>query len=90
MTILQDKMRSSFGEPIINPKEFKQLFLRGQPTKVTEYLELKEPKKTSYQDTMKGKAHDDKAAIVDYERVSCGMGGIIPDPITINRNTLRI
>ena len=39
---------------------------------------------------MKGKAHDDKAAIVDYERTSCGMGGIIPDPITVNRNSGRI
>ena len=39
---------------------------------------------------MKGKAHDDKAAIVDYERTSCGMGGIIPDPITVNKNSDRI
>ena len=39
---------------------------------------------------MKGKAYDDKAAIVDYERTSCGMGGIIPDPITVNRNSGRI
>lgn len=42
------EMRRSFGEPIINPKETKQLFLRGQPTKVTLFLELKDPKKTSY------------------------------------------
>jgi hypothetical protein len=83
-------MRKSFGDPIMNAKETKQLFLRGQPTKVTEYLELKDPKKTSYQDTMKGKAHDDKAAIVDYERTSCGMGGIIPDPVTVNKNSQRI
>lgn len=39
---------------------------------------------------MKGKPHDDKAAIVDYERTSCGMGGIIPDPITVNTNSQRI
>ena len=39
---------------------------------------------------MKGKAHDDKAAIVDYERTSCGMGGIIPDPVTVNKNSERI
>jgi hypothetical protein len=29
---------------------------------------------------MKGKFHDDKAKIVDMERTSCGMGGVIPDP----------
>jgi hypothetical protein len=29
---------------------------------------------------MKGKFHDDKARIVDMERTSCGMGGVIPDP----------
>jgi len=44
----QNEMRKSFGDPIMNAKETKQLFLRGQPTKVTEYLELKDPKKTSY------------------------------------------
>ena len=57
---------------------------------MTEYLELKDPKKTSYQETMKGKFHDDKAYIIDFERTSCGMGGIIPDPITVNRNSERI
>ena len=39
---------------------------------------------------MKGKAHDYKAAIIDFERTSCGMGGIIPDPITVNRNSQKI
>jgi hypothetical protein len=29
---------------------------------------------------MQGKHHDDKAKIVDYERISCGIGGVIPDP----------
>lgn len=48
LTMTQNEMRKSFGEPIMNAKETKQLFLRGQPTKVTDYLELKDPKKTSY------------------------------------------
>ena len=46
LTMTQNEMRKSFGEPIMNAT--KQLFLRGQPTKVTDYLELKDPKKTSY------------------------------------------
>jgi hypothetical protein len=47
-------------------------------------VELKIPKQTSYQATMHGKHHDDKAKIVDYERISCGIGGVIPDPVVMN------
>ena len=45
---------------------------------------------TSYQATMHGKHHDDKATIVDYERISCGIGGVIPDPHTMTTNKTRI
>jgi len=39
---------------------------------------------------MHGKHHDDKAAIVDYERISCGIGGVIPDPHGMTKNSLRM
>lgn len=32
---------------------------------------------------MHGKAHKDKAQMVDQERTSCGIGGVIPDPMTM-------
>jgi len=32
---------------------------------------------------MHGKHHEDKAKIVDHERTSCGIGGVIPDPYTM-------
>lgn len=76
--------------PVIDTKEYKQKFLRGQPYNITHYVELKQPKKTSYQETMHGKHHDDKAKIVDHERASCGIGGVIPDPMTMTKNSLRM
>jgi len=33
---------------------------------------------------MHGKAHKDKAKVVDFERTSCGIGGVIPDPMTMH------
>ena len=33
---------------------------------------------------MHGKHHSDKAKVVDYERQSCGIGGVIPDPQLLN------
>lgn len=38
---------------------------------------------------MHGKAHDDKAKVVDFERTSCGIGGVIPDPMTMNVSHVR-
>ena len=76
------EMRRDFT-PSINPKQFKQDFLRGQPYDITRYVELKDPKYSSYQDTMQGKAHKDKPKIVDLERASCGIGGVIPDPMVM-------
>lgn len=82
--LLKDRteMRRDFT-PTINPKQFKQDFLRGQPHDITRYVELKEPKYSTYQGTMHGKSHKDKAKMVDMERTSCGIGGVIPDPMTM-------
>ncbi len=54
--------------------------LRGQPYKILDFVELKVPKKTFYQDTMHGKHPEVKAKIIDLEHTSCGIGGAIPDP----------
>jgi len=45
---------------------------------------LKDPKQSSYQEAMHGKHHADKARVVDFERISCGIGGVIPDPNTMS------
>ena len=76
--------------PVLSTKQYKQDFLRGQPYNITEYVELKERKDTSYQATLKGLQPDDKAKIVDYERISCGMGAVIPDPMTMTRQSMRV
>ena len=76
--------------PVINTKEYKQHFLRGQPYDITAYVELKQPKSTSYQATMRGMPADDKAKVIDFERLSCGVGAVIPDPMTITRHSMRI
>lgn len=63
--------------------------MRGQPYDITKFVELKVPKTTSYQEAMHGKAHDDKAKVVDFERTSCGIGGVIPDPRTMKVSSVR-
>lgn len=85
----QTEMKRIFPSEI-NTAEFKQAFLRGQPYDITHYCELKDPKTTSYQATMHGKHHDDKAKIISFERESCGHGGVIPDPIVMNKNSMRL
>jgi len=39
---------------------------------------------------MLGKFHDDKAKIISFERESCGHGGVIPDPMVMARNSMRL
>lgn len=39
---------------------------------------------------MHGKHHKDKAKIVDDERLSCAVGGVIPDPTTLFLNKKRM
>ena len=34
---------------------------------------------------MRGMQAEDKAKVVDFERISCGMGAVIPDPMTMTR-----
>jgi len=75
-------MQTQFA-PLFDPKDFKMKFLRGQPYNITHYVETKHPKISAYQETMHGKHHEDKAKIVDHERTSCGIGGVIPDPYTM-------
>jgi len=38
---------------------------------------------------MHGKHHSDKAKIVDLEYTSCGIGGVIPDPMLMTVNAQR-
>jgi len=45
---------------------------------------------TSYQEAMKGQVPEDRAKILDYEKFSCGIGGVIPDPLTMTKNDLRL
>lgn len=75
---------------MINTKQFKQDFLRGQPYDITHYVEIKDPKKTSYQTSMMGKAPTDKAKYIGFERNSCGYGGVIPDPMIMTENSNRM
>jgi hypothetical protein len=76
----QTEMKRHFPS-MINTKQFKQDFLRGQPYDITHYVELKDPKKTFYQSTMLGRPGVDKAKYIGFERSSCGFGGVIPDPM---------
>lgn len=39
---------------------------------------------------MHGKHHADKAKIIDFEYVTCGIGGVIPDPMLMTVNSKRI
>jgi len=82
-------MKQTFA-PVFDIKASKQAFLRGQPYNITAYVELKEPVSTSYQETMHGLPPNDKARVVDYERLSCGIGGVIPDPFSLTKNSNRM
>jgi hypothetical protein len=75
---------------MINTKQFKRDFLRGQPYDITHYVEIKDPKKTSYQTTMMGQPAVDKPKYIGFERNSCGFGGVIPDPIVMAQNKNRM
>jgi hypothetical protein len=75
---------------MIDTKKFKQEFLRGQPYDITHYCEIKDPKKTSYQSTMQGKAAVDRPKYIGFERSSCGFGGVIPDPMIMTQNMERM
>lgn len=88
--ILGQKEMQRLYAPVIDTKGYKQQFLRGQPYNITAYVELKQPTRTSYQASMHGLQPDDRAKVVDYERSSCGIGGVIPDPMTMTRASLRI
>ena len=89
MILRQKDMKRMFPHEY-RADDFKQKFLRGQPYNITSYIELKQPKKTSYQETMAGIQAKDKAQIVDHEHNSCGIGGVIPDPMTMTKNSNRI
>ena len=69
--------------PLLDTGDFKQKFLKGHGD-ITAYIELRQPKTTSYQATLKGQQTKHKASITDYERQSCGIGGVIPDPQLMN------
>lgn len=89
MILRQKEMKRQFPHEF-RADDFKQKFLRGQPYNITSYIELKQPKKTFYQDTMTGIQAKDKAKIVDLEHNSCGIGGVIPDPMTMTKNSNRL
>ena len=75
---------------MINTKQFKQDFLRGQPYDITYYCETKDPKITTYQEALKAKTQKDKAKKIGHERSSCGFGGVIPDPMIMTMNQDRL
>lgn len=76
--------------PIIDTKEYKLQFLRGQPYNITAYIDQNEQPTTSYLASMTGRQQDDKAKIIDMERTSCGAGAAIPDPMTMTMSKLRM
>ena len=88
-TLLNGTKVNKVYENLIDTKQFKQDMLRGQPFKILDFVELKNPKKTFYQDTMHGKHPDVKAKIIDLEHTSCGHGGAIPDPQLMNQTRQR-
>jgi len=63
--------------------------LRGQPYRITEHVELKTPKKTSYMEAMHGQHSKHRATIIDFERTSCAGNGAIPDPRTMGKSFNR-
>lgn len=63
--------------------------MRGQPYRITEHVELKNPKRTSYMDSMHGIHSKHKAEIVDRYATSLANSGAIPDPHTMGRNLER-
>ena len=38
---------------------------------------------------MHGKQPTDRAKVVDFERASCGIGGVIPDPFAMTKTSNR-
>ena len=64
----------------------KQDFMRGQPYRITEHVELKGPHRTSYQVSMHGLPAKNKSIIIDKQYTSCGVGAAIPDPNILNVN----
>ena len=88
--ILGQKEMKRLYDPVFDTKKYKQEFMRGQPYNITAYVELKQPNRTSYQFAMHGRQPEDRAKVVDYERTSCGIGGVIPDPMTMTKASLRL
>ena len=73
-----------FFDPLIDPKSFKQEFLKGDK-KCVFYCESFEPNTTSYTSTMRGlQVGEDKARIIDNGRVTCA-GNAMPDPQTMSK-----
>lgn len=70
---------------LIEPKHFKQEFLKGDKGAVY-YCESFEPNFTSYMGNFKGSqvAEDNKARIIDNGRVTCA-GNTMPDPQTMRK-----
>ena len=85
----QTEMKRHFPS-VIDTKQFKQDFLRGQPYDITHYVEIKDPKKTSYQSTMSGQPAVHRPDYIGYERNSYGFGGVIPDPMIMDQNSTRL
>ena len=79
----------TFYEPIIDPKDTKQRFFAGSGN-ITGFCELHDPKLTSYQETFKGKQLG--VAVVNKNRdfnTSCGVGGVIPDPLIVSKISIQ-
>ena len=74
---------------VFDIKKFKQDFLRGQDYNITEYVELKEPKQSSYQAELKAKKTEPALRGPLREKNSCFHGGVIPDPRLITEQGNR-
>ena len=77
--------------PLINTKEFKQAFLRGQPYDITEMFDPQEPKTTSYADNLHSKTVNPMSkTFCPRRQESAFIGGVIPDPHTTTENGKRV
>ena len=91
MKLLEGRTEMTRHYPaILDTKDFKGQFLKGQPFNITSYIDNKGPIKSSYQDAMKGLLQRDRAFVVDKGEQSCGIGGVIPDPLTLTQTKQRL
>ena len=75
------------GPPMIDTKEFKQTFLKGDRDALY-YCDRNEAKHTSYQANLTGTQVSMPATILDHNRTSL-VGLVIPDPAMMTASNLK-